>query len=91
MYMRFFEEINCLINAEALKVNIVYYMFGHYVLLFADNIDKLPEKLEYSKAFWLYFREFVEKMKKAKEELYCYKTNNNEIDEYKINTKKIKL
>ena len=51
MFMRFFEEIFCLIKANSLKENIVYYMFGHYVLLFADNIDKFPEELEYSKGF----------------------------------------
>lgn len=86
MFMRFFEEIYCLIQVKSLKENIVYYMFGHYVLLFAEAKDKLPKELEYDKGFWVLFRNFVERMKKAKATLYKDKNN-----EYKINVKKIEL
>ena len=91
MFMRFFEEVSCLVKAKSLKENIVYYMFGHYVLLFAENIDKMPTELEYNKGFWVLFRSFVERMKTAKESLFCYKTENNEVDEYRINEKMIEL
>ena len=91
MYMRFFEEMSCLIKAKSLKENIVYYMFGHYVLIFADNIDKLPKELEYDKGYWILFRNFVKKMRKAKKNLYPYKTDDNKMDEYRIDEKRIKL
>ena len=91
MFMRFFEEVDCLIRAGALKENIVYYMFGHYVLLFAENIDKLPKELGYNKGFWVLFRNFVDKMRNSKEALYPYKTDDNKMDEYKIDEKMIEL
>ena len=91
MFMRFFEEICCLINSKALKRNIVYYMFGHYVIIFADNKEKWPSELEYDKGYWQLFRDFVEMMRKAREELYPYRNDNNEINDYKINAKRIKL
>ena len=47
MFMRFFEEIDCLIQAKSIKENIVYYMFGHYVLLFEKEKDNFPKELEY--------------------------------------------
>ena len=91
MYMRFFEEISCLIRAKSLKESIVYYMFGHYVIIFAENIYKLPKELEYDKGLWRLFRNFVDKMRIAKETLYPYKTDDNKTDEYRINEKKIEL
>ena len=91
LFMRFFEEVSCLMNAKSVKDNIVYYMFGHYVLLFADNIDKFPKELEYDKGFWILFRRFVERMKKAKAKIYCYNTKENKVDEYKIKEKEIEL
>ena len=66
MFMRFFEEVDCLIKTKSIKDNVVCYMFGHYVLLFAENIDKMPAELEYNKGFWALFRDFVERMKIAK-------------------------
>lgn len=91
MYMRFFEEICCLLRSKALKRNIVYYMFGHYVIVFADNKDKWPYELEYDKGYWQLFRDFVDIMRKARKELYPYRSDNNEINDYKINVKRIKL
>lgn len=91
MYMRFFEEICCLVKSKALRRNIVYYMFGHYVIVFADNKEKWPSELGYDKGYWQLFREFVDIMREAQKELYPYRNDNNEINEYKINVKKIKL
>jgi hypothetical protein len=91
MYMRFFEEICCLVKSKALKRNIVYYMFGHYVLVFADNKEKWPSELGYDKGYWQLFRDFVEMMREARNELYPYKNENNSVNEYKINKTKIKL
>ena len=91
MYMRFFEEICCLVKSKALKRNVVYYMFGHYVIVFADNKDKWPQELEYDKGYWQLFREFVEMMREARKLLYPYRNGKNEINEYKINDKEIKL
>ena len=91
MFMRFFEEIYCLVKSEALKRNIVYYMFGHYLIVFDDNKDKLPIELEYDKGFWTLFRESVKMMREARDELYSNKINSNVIDESKIDMKKIEL
>ena len=91
MFMRFFEEISCLVKANSIKENITYYMFGHYLLIFAENIDKMPKELEYDKGVWTLFRDFVDTMKKAKESLYSEKTEDGKVDEYKINTNKIEL
>ena len=91
MYMRFFEEICCLIKSKALKRNVVYYMFGNYVIIFADNKDKWPPELGYDKGYWQLFREFVEMMREARKLLYPYRNSKNEINEYKIKVKEIKL
>ena len=91
MYMRFFEEICCLLKSNALKRNIVYYMFGHYVLVFANNKDKWPSELGYDKGYWHLFRDFVDIMRDAHKELYPFKNDNNQINEYLINVKKIKI
>ena len=75
LFMRFFEEVSCLMNAKSVK----------------DNIDKFPKELEYDKGFWILFRRFVERMKKAKAKIYCYNTKENKVDEYKIKEKEIEL
>ena len=86
MFMRFFEEIDCLIQAKSIKENIVYYMFGHYVLLFEKEKDNFPKELEYDKGFWVLFRKFVERMKKAETSLY-----DNPKEKKQIKEKRIKL
>ncbi len=91
MFMRFSEELCCLVRSNALKVNIVYYMFGHYVLVFANYKDKWPIELGYEKGYWRLFRDFVNKMQEAHDELYPYIDDNNNTNEYNINVKKIKL
>ena len=91
MYMRFFEEICCLLKSKALKRNIVYYMFGHYVIIFADNKEKWPSELGYDKGYWQLFRDFVDIMREARKELYPYRNDNETINEFKIDVKKIKL
>lgn len=91
MYMRFSEELYCLVKSKALKVNIVYYMFGHYVLVFAKYKDKWPIELGYEKGYWQLFRDFVDMMQSAHDKLYPFKDDNNNTNVYKINVKKIKL
>lgn len=91
MFMRFSEELFCLVKTESLKKDIVYYMFGHYVLVFANNKDKWPTELGYNMGYWQLFRDFIEMMQKAHDELYPYKDGNNNTNEYKIDVKKIKL
>ena len=66
-------------------------MFGHYVLVFANNKDKWPTELGYNMGYWQLFRDFIEMMQKAHDELYPYKDGNNNTNEYKIDVKKIKL
>jgi hypothetical protein len=36
-YAGFFEELQIAINAKFIKPKMVYYLFGHYILDFADN------------------------------------------------------
>lgn len=91
MFMRFSEELCCLVRSNALKLNIVYYMFGHYVLIFASYKDKWPIELGYEKGYWQLFRDFVNMMQRAHDELYPYKDDNNNTNDYKINVKKIEL
>ena len=66
MYMRFYEELYFLIQAGSIKKKMAYYMFGHYVILFDDNKDKLPENLNYNDSYWVVFRTLVEIMRKSK-------------------------
>lgn len=91
MFMRFFEELCCLVKSKALRVNIVYYMFGHYVIIFDDNKEIWPHELEYEKGYWKLFRNFVEMMRKSRDELFPYRNDDNIMIEDKINDKKIKL
>ena len=91
MFMRFSEELCCLLKSKALKENIVYYMFGHYVLVFEKEKNKWPKELGYDKEYWYLFRDFVNIMKKSHDELFKCKDDNNKIKEYKINIKKIRL
>ncbi len=91
MFMRFSEELCCLVKSKALKSNIVYYMFGHYVLVFANNKEKWATELGYEKGYWRLFRDFVDMMQGAHDKLYPYKDDNNNTNEYKINVKNIRL
>lgn len=36
-YAGFFEELQIAINSKYIKPKLVYYLFGHYILDFADN------------------------------------------------------
>ncbi len=91
MFMRFSEELCCLIKSKALKTNIVYYMFGHYVLVFANAKEKWPTELGYEKGYWRIFRDFVNMMQTAHDTLYMCRDDHNNINEYRINDKKIRV
>ncbi|MBR4029016.1 MAG: hypothetical protein IKJ08_05480 [Alistipes sp.] len=69
MYMRFYEELYFLIKANSIKKEIVYYMFGHYVLVFEEHFTHLADwenQLGYQEEYWKVFRQFVNLMKEEK-------------------------
>lgn len=72
MFMRFFEELELLIVAKAIDAKIVFYMFYFYLHTFEKHKD-MWKNVGYEDNEWKVFREFVDRMKKLKEDRNNYK------------------
>ena len=66
MFMRFFEEIELLIQENAMDEETVYYMFSYYVLEFDKRKDRWS-RVDYDSADWQYFQSFIQRMKRNRD------------------------
>ena len=65
MFMRFFEEIEILIDTKRMNADIAYDMFSYYLLEFAEKKDLFDIK-DYNEDCWRRFRRIVERMTKIR-------------------------
>ena len=72
MFMRFFEELELLIVSKAIDEKIVSYMFYHYLQTFEKYKDQW-KNVGYEDEEWKVFHEFMERMKKIREDKTKYK------------------
>lgn len=63
MYMRFFEELELLIENTAVEESDAIYLFGHYTKVLENYHDRWPT-LGYEEEYWSKFRRFVNRTKK---------------------------
>ncbi|MBR5039322.1 MAG: hypothetical protein IKX65_11465 [Prevotella sp.] len=66
MFMRFFEEIELLINEGAMDEETVYYMFSYYALEFDKKKNKW-KRVDYESGNWKIFRMFINRMKRIQD------------------------
>ena len=62
-YAGFFEELQIAINSKFIEPKMVYYLFGHYILDFADNNDG---RVEIGAPLWVALNELVNTMREIK-------------------------
>lgn len=71
-YAGFFEELQIAINSKFIKPIMVYYLFGHYILDFADNNDG---RVQIGAPLWVALNELVNTMR----EINNQQLNNEEL------------
>ena len=72
MFMRFFEELELLIVSKAIDEKIVSYMFYYYLHTFEKYKDQW-QNVGYEDKEWNLFHEFMDRMKKLREDKTKYK------------------
>ena len=59
-YAGFFEELQIAINSKFIKPEMVYYLFGHYILEFANDNDS---RIQLDAQLWIVLNELINKMR----------------------------
>lgn len=59
-YAGFFEELQIAINSNFIKSEMVYYLFGHYILEFADNN---AGRIQLDAQLWIVLNELINSMR----------------------------
>lgn len=72
MFMRFFEELELLIRSDSLDEEIVSYMFYYYLQTFS-RLKENWKNIEYDSENWKIFHQFMDRMKRIKEDKTNYK------------------
>ena len=72
MFMRFFEELELLIVANAIDEKIVSYMFFYYLQAFEKQKDKW-KNIGYEDNEWKVFHKFMDRMKDLRQDKTTYK------------------
>ena len=62
MFLRFFEELEYAIMAEALDAQLIYDMFAYYALKAAELGESFID--DYNKMDWNTFQVFIKRMKR---------------------------
>lgn len=65
MFMRFFEELDMLIESKQMDKNKVYYMFAYYLLVFDSHRSEF-NITDYDSGCWKHFKNIVIEMNKIK-------------------------
>lgn len=73
-YLGFFEEIALMVNSSLIKVDVAYYMFGYYVIKCWESSNFWID-IHKESQYWILFKEFYLKMKKAEENFHYEEKN----------------
>ena len=66
MYMRFFEELQLLIEKKAINKKDTHYLFGHYTTILKKEWESYWPDLGYNETYWKAFRAFADEAEKIK-------------------------
>ncbi len=72
MFMRYFEELELLTRSKSIDEKVVSYMFFYYLQTFCKLKDNW-KNIDYDSEDWKVFHEFVERMKRVREDKNNYK------------------
>ena len=61
MYMRFFEELQLLIEKKAIDKKEAHYLFGHYTTILKEKWELYWPTLGYNERYWKAFRACADK------------------------------
>lgn len=81
-FLGFYEDIALFVNSGLLKKEVAHYMFGYHALKCVKSQHFWSTKeLERDSPYWALFRNFVQQMQKADNEL---NTNPNKVSKYAL-------